>query len=138
MAEYRRGAHTVFEIHLHLVWITKYLRPALQGEIAMRVRDLIRTLRPTRGIDHEGACIERQRASRDLASAAGDDQPPDAMAEGSDRPPPAAEFPHLKKQFLGATSVGSCCSSGNLTDDVIAKYVADQKVDQDEDFQVDG
>jgi hypothetical protein len=30
MAEYRRGAHTVFEIHLHLVWITKYRRPALQ------------------------------------------------------------------------------------------------------------
>ena len=29
--EYRRGAHTVFEIHLHLVWITKYRRPALHG-----------------------------------------------------------------------------------------------------------
>ena len=44
MAEYRRGAHTVFEIHLHLVWITKYRRPALTGEIAMRVRDLIRDI----------------------------------------------------------------------------------------------
>jgi putative transposase len=44
MAEYRRGAHTVFEIHLHLVWITKYRRPALQGEIAIRVRDLIRDI----------------------------------------------------------------------------------------------
>ena len=44
MAEYRRGAHTVFEIHLHLVWITKYRRPALTGEIATRVRDLIRDI----------------------------------------------------------------------------------------------
>ena len=44
MAEYRRGAHTVFEIHLHLVWITKYRRPALQGEVATRVRDLIRDI----------------------------------------------------------------------------------------------
>jgi putative transposase len=44
MAEYRRGAHTVFEIHLHLVWITKYRRPALQGEIATTVRDLIRDI----------------------------------------------------------------------------------------------
>jgi len=25
MGEYRRGAHTVYEIHLHLVWTTKYL-----------------------------------------------------------------------------------------------------------------
>src|ERR1019366_3974235 len=44
MAEYRRGAATVFEIHLHLVWITKYRRPALQGEVATRVRDLIRDI----------------------------------------------------------------------------------------------
>ncbi len=34
--EYRRGAHTVFEIHLHLVWITKYRLPALTGEINTR------------------------------------------------------------------------------------------------------
>ena len=44
MAEYRGGAHTVFEIHLHLVWITKYRRAALTGEIATRVRDLIRDI----------------------------------------------------------------------------------------------
>ena len=42
MTDYRRGAHTVFEIHLYLVWITKYRRPALSGEVAVRVRDLIR------------------------------------------------------------------------------------------------
>ena len=44
MVDYRKGAHTVSEIHLHLVWITKYRRPALTGEIATRVRDLIRDI----------------------------------------------------------------------------------------------
>jgi len=44
MTDYQRGAHTVFEIHLHLVWITKYRRPALSGEVATRVRDLIRDI----------------------------------------------------------------------------------------------
>ena len=44
MADYRHGAHTVFEIHLHLVWITKYRRPALSGDVAKRVRDLIRDI----------------------------------------------------------------------------------------------
>ena len=44
MGEYRRGAHTVFEIHLHLVWITKYRRAALKGEVATRTRDLIRDI----------------------------------------------------------------------------------------------
>jgi hypothetical protein len=28
-----------------------------------------------------------------------------------------------------------CCSSGNVTDDVIARYIAEQNVDQDEDFK---
>src|SRR5712691_7253561 len=42
--EYRRGAHTVYEIHLHLVWTTKYRKPVLVGEAATRVRDLIREI----------------------------------------------------------------------------------------------
>jgi len=82
MEEYRRGAHTVFEIHLHLVWITKYRRPALQGEVATRVRDLIRDICG----QHE-VSIMKGHVSKDhvhlLISlpAAGDDQPVDAVAE---------------------------------------------------------
>src|SRR3954452_17049562 len=44
MPEYRRGAHTIFEIHLHLVWITKYRQPALTGDVAVRVHDLVRDI----------------------------------------------------------------------------------------------
>jgi hypothetical protein len=52
-----------------------------------------------------------------------------------------AEFPHLKKQFWGRRLWARghfCRSSGNVTDEVIAKYIADQNVNQDEDFKVDG
>ncbi len=44
MKEYRRGAHTVYEIHLHLLWTTKYRKPVLTGEVATRLRDLIREI----------------------------------------------------------------------------------------------
>jgi putative transposase len=44
MAEYRRGAHTVYEIHLQVVWTTKYRKPVLAGEAATRVRDVIREI----------------------------------------------------------------------------------------------
>ena len=44
MGEYRRGAHTVYEIHLHLVWTTKYRKAVLIGEPATRVRDVIREI----------------------------------------------------------------------------------------------
>ena len=52
-----------------------------------------------------------------------------------------AEYPHLKKQFWGRHLWARgyfCCSSGNVTDEVIAKYIAEQNVDQDTDFRVDG
>ncbi|MFO8033456.1 MAG: IS200/IS605 family transposase, partial [Desulfohalobiaceae bacterium] len=36
-SSYRHGSHSVFQIHLHLVWITKYRKPILKGELAFRV-----------------------------------------------------------------------------------------------------
>ena len=46
MRHYRRAAHTVFELHYHFVFATKYRKPALQGEVAHRLRDLIREITP--------------------------------------------------------------------------------------------
>jgi putative transposase len=44
MAKYHKGSHTVYELHYHFVFITKYCKPALRGEIAKRARDLIRDI----------------------------------------------------------------------------------------------
>jgi putative transposase len=44
MKDYRRGAHTTFEIHLHLVWVTKYRKPVMTGEVGTRLRELIREI----------------------------------------------------------------------------------------------
>ena len=44
MNEYRHGAHSVFEIHLHLVWTTKYRKPVLVGPVGIRLRELIREI----------------------------------------------------------------------------------------------
>ena len=42
MSDSRHGSHTTFSIHLHIVWITKYRHKALRGEVAERVRTIIR------------------------------------------------------------------------------------------------
>ena len=42
MVENRRGSHTVYNIQYHLVWVTKYRYKVLQGEVAERVRELVR------------------------------------------------------------------------------------------------
>jgi putative transposase len=40
--EYRYGSHTVFNIEYHFVWVTKYRYHMLQGDVALRVRELVR------------------------------------------------------------------------------------------------
>ena len=44
MRELRRAAHTVYCLHYHFVFTTKYRKPALVGEIGHTVRDLIREI----------------------------------------------------------------------------------------------
>ena len=41
---YVRGPHTVTELKYHFVWKTKYSYGVLKGEIALRVRDIIREI----------------------------------------------------------------------------------------------
>ena len=40
--EYRYGSHTVFNIEYYFVWVTKYRYKVLNGEIAHRVKELVR------------------------------------------------------------------------------------------------
>ena len=52
-----------------------------------------------------------------------------------------SEFQHLGRMFWGRHLWARgyfCCSSGNVTDEVIAEYIANQNAEVDEDFKVDG
>ncbi len=49
MRKYRLGAHTKSDLKVHLVWLPKYRKPVLTGEVAIRVRDLIRQI----AMEHE-------------------------------------------------------------------------------------
>lgn len=141
MNEYRRGAHTVFDIHLHLVWITKYRRPALTGEVALRVGDLVRDICG----QHE-VSILKGHVSKDHVDLFVSIPPQVTVSrllqwlKGKTAYKLLEEFPHLKKQFWRRHLWGRgyfCCSSGNVTDEIIAEYIANQNIDQDTDFRVD-
>jgi putative transposase len=44
MAEHRPGAHAVFDINYHFVWITRYRCKILRRRITERARDLLRQI----------------------------------------------------------------------------------------------
>ena len=42
MKNYRTGSPSVYDLTYHFVWVTKYRRKVLTGEVGIRVRDLVR------------------------------------------------------------------------------------------------
>lgn len=142
MAEYRRGAHTIYEIHLHLVWTTKYRRAALSGEVAVRVRDLVREICGQHDVKIMKGHVSKDHVHLFLSI------PPQVTIsrlvqwlKGKTAHKVMLEFPHMKKYFWGHHMWARgyfCCSSGNVTDQIIAEYIANQNEERDDDFKVDG
>ena len=44
VSTYRKSSHTVYLLHYHFVFATKYRKPVLRGDVALRVRELIREI----------------------------------------------------------------------------------------------
>lgn len=39
---YRKSSHSVYELKYHLVWITKYRKRVLKGQVGIRLREMLR------------------------------------------------------------------------------------------------
>lgn len=132
----------MFAIHLHVVWTTKYRRAALAGVVGQRVRDLIREICGQLDVTIMKGHVSRDHVHLFIAI------PPQVTIsrliqrlKGKTAYTLLQEFPHLHKQFWGRHVWARgyfCCSSGNVTDDVVMQYIAQQSTDQDQDFRVEG
>jgi putative transposase len=125
--EYRHGSHTVFTIHVHLVWITKYRKRVLAGEVGTRVREVIRQI-----CREEDVEILKGHVSKDHVHLLLSIPPQVTISrlvqklKGRTSGKLMSEFLHLKKAFWGRHIWARgyfCCSSGNITDEVIAAYM---------------
>jgi putative transposase len=41
MQDTRKGSHSIYQLHVHIVWSTKYRFQVLKGEVQVRCRDLL-------------------------------------------------------------------------------------------------
>ena len=143
MEHYRKSSHTVYDIKYHLVWITKYRKPVLEGEIASRARDLIREI--CRSIDVE---IIKGHVSKDHVHIMVSVPPHVSVSnlmqsiKGKSSRKMLSEFKRLSKVFWGRHLWGRgyfVASSGNVTDEVIMQYIEQQgKEPEDGNFKIDG
>ncbi|ACL03001.1 transposase IS200-family protein [Desulfatibacillum aliphaticivorans] len=98
--DYRYGNHTVFNIEYHFVWVNKYRCKALHGDIALRVRELVRQTFELFGIR-----ITKGVVSKDHVHIFVSAPPTLAPSEirrrikGRSATKLFEEFPHLKKRY---------------------------------------
>lgn len=125
-----------------MVWTTKYRKAILTGEVALRVREIIRQL--CRDEDVE---IMKGHVSKDHVHLFVSIPPQVTVSrfaqrlKGHSSHKLMAEFSHLRKTFWGRHLWARgyfCCSSGNVTDEVIKAYIENQSHEEDTDFRVEG
>lgn len=141
MQYYRITSHTRFDNKYHLVWITKYRKKVLTGEIGLRTRDLIRQICEKYGVD-----IIRGNITPDHVHVFVSIPPHYSVSKviqnikGRTSRILQQEFPHLRRQYWGKHfwAIGFfCVTSGNVTDEMIIEYIKEQGNKQDDDvFQV--
>ena len=134
MRRYRLGAHTKSDLKVHLVWIPKYRKPVLTGDVAIRVRDLIRQI----AMEHELEIISG-KVARDHVHVFLWHRPTQDVSQivqclkGISSRVMLQEFPHLRKKLWGRHFWARgylAVSSGTITDEMIKEYIDEQEGEQ--------
>ncbi len=144
MRRYKLGAHTKTDLKVHLIWIPKYRKRVLTGQVAIRARDILRQI----ALEHELDVISGKIASDHVHMFIGY-RPTHNISKimqwlkGISSRILLSEFAHLRKQFWGRHLWARgylAVSSGNVTDEMIQQYIEDQEgesIVDDSRFQID-
>lgn len=132
MENYRKSSHCTYDIKYHLVWITKYRKPAITGKIAERTRELTRQVCQNNEVEILAGHVSKDHMHL-LVSA-----PPHLSVsklvqyiKGYTSHKLQAEYKELNKQFWGQHLWARgyfVASSGNVTDEVVAEYIKTQDI----------
>jgi len=132
--KYRLGAHTKSDLKVHWVWLPKYRKPVLTGEVAVRVRDLIRQIAAEHELEILSGKVARDhvhvfvgyRPNQDVSQIM-------QWLKGISSRVLLQEFPHLRKRFWGRHFWARgylAVSSGNITDEMVKEYIEEQEGEQ--------
>ena len=140
---YRKTSHSVYDLKYHLVWITKYRKAVLRGEIGSRVREIIRQTCAELDVQILSGAVQPDHIHL-LVSV-----PPNLSVsqlmqrlKGRSSRKMLQEYTELRRQFWGRHFWARgyfAASSGNVTDEVIKQYIqsqGEQPPDDQDNFQV--
>ena len=131
MENIRKCSHSVHQLHVHLVWSTKYRYSVLQGEIQLRCRDLIRQVCDTMDVRILKGVVSKDHVHLHLS------YPPKVSIsdllkrlKGRSARMMLDEFSELKRRYWGQHLWGigyGAWSTGNITDKMVQDYLDHHK-----------
>jgi len=132
--KYRLGAHTKTDLKVHVVWLPKYRKPVLTGEVAVRVRDLIRQIAAEHELENVSGKVARDHIHVFLSYRPNQDVSRIMQwLKGISSRVLFQEFPHLRKRLWGRHFWARgylAVSSGTIIDEMIKEYVEEQEGEQ--------
>lgn len=143
MQKYRKSSHTVYDIKYHLVWVTKYRKEVLSGELAKRVRDLVREVCKSNDVEILKGHISKNHVHLFVSV------PPHISVsklmqyiKGKSSRKVLSEFKTISRMYWGRHFWARgyfVVSSGTITDEMIMEYIENQDLeDKDGDFKITG
>jgi putative transposase len=128
MRSYRKSSHSVHDLKVHLIWITKYRYQVLTKEVGLRTRELLRQI-----CDQNDMNIIRGVVSKDHVHMYISYPPKISVSDmvkwfkGRTSRKLQDEFPQLGKVYWGKHfwAIGyAAFSSGHVTDEMITEYLS--------------
>ncbi len=125
--KYRYGSHTVYDIEYHFVWVTKYRYHVLVGDVALRVRELVRQTCEAFEIRILKGAVNKDHVHI-VVSAPPNMAPSEIMRriKGRSSSKLFEEFPVIKKRYWGRHFWARgyfCATVGQMTEEMIKEYL---------------
>jgi putative transposase len=131
MQNIRKGSHTVHQLHVHIVWSTKYRYAVLAGDVQKRCCELIRQTCDTLDIQKLKGVVSKDHIHLHVS------YPPKLSVsdmlkrlKGRSAKILLEEYSELKKRYWGGHLWGigyGVWSTGNITDEMIQEYLDHHK-----------
>ena len=138
---YRKGSHSTYDLKYHLIWCTKYRYRIMRGEVAERVRQLIREICLANYVRIQTGHVQSDHIHL-LVSI-----PPTISIskliqylKGKSSRKILAEFEHIRKRYWGQHLWARgyfAVTVGNLNEKQVAEYIENQDTENaDDNFNI--
>lgn len=139
--DYRAGSHSRYDLKVHIVWITKYRKKVLKGDVSNRVRELIREICKANEVE-----IIKGHVSTDHIHLLVSYPPSLSVSKlvqyvkGKTSRRLLQDYTELRKMFWGQHLWARgyfAASVGTVTDEVVKEYIEKQDIaTKDDDFKI--